>query len=158
MSPQVKIVMAAINIASLIVTLLFPSDVTPLVLLTTIATVVSWAFATHEQTGHGRLGIYVYTGYASLLAIICIVLGVTASVEQPCPSGNPGYYVFSFDPTVAGLGKEEFNYLLFAVPFFVSILFLMGCEIYSASVANGTAKKEEKPIARRIAQQVAKYK
>ena len=155
MSTQVKIVIAAINTACLIVTLLFPADVTPLVLLTTIASTVSWAFTTQEQTKNRQRGLIIYTILASILAIICIVFGVTSSVIRPDPSNAPGQYIFSFDSTLAGLANVRINYLYFAIPMFVLIVFLMIVEITSSSIKEGI-KKETIPLTKNIKNQLMK--
>ena len=161
MSTQVKIVIAAINIACLIVTLLFPADVTPLVLLTTIASTASWAFTTQEKTKDGQKGLLIYTSLASILAIVCIVLGVTSSIIRPDPCNNPGLYVFSFDSTLVGLAKVTINYLYFAIPMFLLIVFLMSIEIGSSLIkekAQNIKENETIPIAKNIKQQLAKVK
>ena len=161
MSTQVKIVIAAVNIACLIVTLLFPADVTPLVLLTTIASTASWAFTTQEKTKDGRKGLLIYTSLASIPAIVCIVLGVASSIIRPDPGNNPGLYVFLFDSTLAGLANTTVNYLYFAIPMFLFIVFLMGIEIYSSLIKEKTLNNEEAeaiPIAQNIKQQLAKLK
>lgn len=154
MSPKVKIVMAAINIACLLVTLLSPASITPLVLLTTIASTVTWAFTTQEQTDLHRHGLHLYIGGASLLSIVCIVLGTTTSISRPYPTTNPGRYEFTFDSNIAGLGGTKFNYLVFAVIMFFSISGLMAIEIYSSLIMEGLKKTEDMPIAHRINQQL----
>lgn len=157
MSTQVKIVMAAINLACLIVTLAFPADVTPLILLTTIASTVSWAFTTQEPDDRHRKGLLIYIGLASFLAIVCIVFGVTASVIQPDPTFNPSCYAFKFDDMLVAIGGAELNYLWFAIPIFIFIVFLMVIEIYTTFIKDRTqnnGSNETLPLAKSIKQRL----
>ena len=154
MSPKVKIAMGSINTACLFITLLSPSSITPLILLTTIASAVSWAFTTQERTALHRNGLYLYISGAALLSVICIVLGITASISRPCPSKVPGKYEFIFDSTIAGLANYKFDYMFFAVIMFIAILLLMAVEIY-ASIAMEIPKAKDQPIAQRINQQLS---
>lgn len=154
MSPKVKIAMAAVNVACLLVTLLSPATITPLVLLTTIASTVTWAFTTQERTALHRHGLHLYIGGASLLSIVCIVLGTTTSISRPCPEINPGKYEFTFDSNIAGLAGTKFDYLFFAVVMFLSITGLMAIEIYSSLIMEDLKKSEDLPIAHRINQQL----
>lgn len=158
MSSKVKIVLAGINAACLLVTLLFPSTATPLLLLTTIAPVVSWAFTTQEQpaTSKERLVLYIVV-WASVLAAICIAVGVLTFVEQPDVQNNPGYYVFTFHASVAGVGNTSFNYFGFAIPMFFAIFFLMLCEVVASFDVNRADAFIPQPLARDIAQQLAKF-
>ena len=154
MSPKVKIAMAAINIACLAITLLSPTTITPLILLTTIASTVSWAFTTQERTPLHHSGLYWYIGGAALLSVICIVLGITASISYD----PPGKYQFVFDSTIAGLGDFKFGYPFFAWSMFSSISVLMAIEIYvSITMENSKADSNAKnlPIAQRINQQLS---
>ena len=160
MSLQVKIVMAAINTACLIVTLFCPSGVTPLVLLTTIASAVTWAFAKTEQSPLTRKGQIISTSIAAILAIACIVLGVTATISQPSAPEYAGQFVFTFDETVVGLAGKSFDYLFFAVTMFVWIVFLMGEELFASYLTEKTQKPQKpgpQPLARSIKQQLANY-
>jgi hypothetical protein len=160
MSLQVKIVVAAINTACLIVTLLCPGDVTPLVLLTTIASAVTWAFAKTEQSRLTRKWQFISTSIASGLAIVCIVLGVTASISQPTVPKYAGQFVFTFDTSVVGLAGQSFDYLFFAVTMFVVIVFLMGVELLTSYLIEKSQKSQlpsPQPLARCIKQQLANF-
>ena len=158
MSLQVKIVMAAINVACLIVTLFCPSDITPLILLTTIASAVTWAFAKAEQSRLTRKWQFISTSVASGLAITCIVLGVTATISHPNAPKHAGQYVFTFDETVVGLAGRYFDYLFFAITVFILILFLMGVELRASYLTEKPQKPQQpspQPLARSIKQQLA---
>ena len=157
MSTQVKIVMAGINIACLIVTLLVPSSITPLILLTTIVSVVSWVFTSKPTSPRTQVVVYLYVAYATLLAIICIVFGVTSSVEVN-NSVTPNDYVFLFDSTVAKWGAQTYPYENYAWLMFVSIVSLMFGEILSAMLIDLRNIKSSVPISRRIASEIAKYR
>ena len=157
MSTNVKIVMAGINIACLIVTLLVPSSITPLILLTTIVSIVSWVFTTKPDSPRTQVVVYLYVAYATLLAIICIVFGVTASVEV-ANAATPNEYVFLFDNTVAKWGGQTYPYEKYAWLMFISIVSLMFCEILSAMLNDLRNKKSSIPIACRVASEIAKYR
>ena len=157
MSTQVKIVMAAINIACLIVTLLSPADITPFVLLTTIASTASWAFTTQEKTKEGHKGLLIYTGLASFLAVVCIVLGVTSSIAEMCPNQAPGLYIITFDDSLAFLAGKSFDFIWFAIPIFVFIVFLMCVEVISSHVKEKAYNNKESkavPLAKTIKQKL----
>lgn len=143
MSTQVKIVMAAINVACLIVTLLSPTDITPLVLLTTIASTVSWAFTTQGETKQGRKNLILYTCLASFVAVVCIVLGVTSSISNACSTENPGLYTIVFDDSLAFLAGKSFHYGWFAVPIFILMVSLMCIEVISSHVKEKVSNNKE---------------
>ena len=153
MSVLVKIVMAGINVACLINTLIYPSNATPFVILTTIASVVTWAFTTKEKSPAIQRGLNLYIGYASVLSAICIVLGTSAKL-QPLSQGVTNKYMFIFDPNAVLLGSRYFNYLYFAIFMFLSVTALMIFEIVAA--INST-KIESTSLPRYVAGQVAKY-
>lgn len=115
---QVKIVMAAINTASLIVTLLCPSSVTPLVLLTTIASAVTWAFTKTDHPELTRKWQLFSTSVAATLTVFCIVLGVSAKLSNPDIPRYTGQFVFTFDKTVAVLSEKSFDYIFLLPQYF----------------------------------------
>lgn len=100
-----------------------------------------------------RNGLYLYIGGAALLSVVCIVLGITASISRLYPSKNPGKYEFVFDSTIAGLAKLRFDYMFFAVVMFIAISVLMVVEVYSSIVMENSQAKDL-PIAQRINQQL----
>lgn len=156
MSLQVKIVMAAINAACLIVTLVCPSDVTPLILLTTIASTVTWAFAKTEQSLLTRKWQFISTSIASGLSIICIVLGVTTTISNPTTPSYVGQFVFTFDSSVVGLAGRSFDYLYFAITTFLMIVFLMGVELCSSYLTEKSkgSQQSPQPLAHEIKRQL----
>lgn len=159
MSLQVKIVMAAINTACLIVTLFCPSNGTPLVLLTTIASAVTWAFAKTEQSPLTRRWQFISTGVAGVLAIACIVLGTTTTISNPSSSRYAGQFLFTFNKSVAGLAGKSFDYLFYAITMFVWLLILTGIELYASYLLEKPQKPQQpspQPLARCIKQQLAK--
>lgn len=154
---QVKIVMAAINTASLIVTLLCPSNVTPLVLLTTIASAVTWAFTKTDQSELTRRWQFFSTAIAATLTVFCIVLGVTAKLASAAIPQYTGQFVFTFDETVAVFSGKSFDYIFFAVVVFLLILFLTGMELaasYYLEKEKKTQGPESQPLARVIRQEL----
>ncbi len=153
MSLQVKIIMAAINTACLVVTLFCPSNVTPLVLLTTIASTVTWAFAKTEESPLTRKGQYISTSIAAVLAIACIVLGVTATISQPDNRTYDGQFVFTFNDKVAGLAGISFDYIFYAAAMFISITFLTVVELF-VSYFTGKHPRSKHPYSQPIAREI----
>ena len=142
-------------------TLVFPSDVTPLVLLTTIASTVSWAFTTPKKTKAEQKALLMYTGLASFVTVVCILLGVTASIIRPDADAHPGHYVFLFDSNVAVLANTTVNYLYFAIPVCILICCLMLMEICSSWVNENSqydTKTDPQPLPKSIKQQLSQIK
>lgn len=157
MSTQVKIIIAAINIACLAVTLAFPTDATPFILLVTIASVIPWAFSTQGKKETVPKPLLLYTSLASFAAFLCIVLGTTTSCVHGKPESNN--YFLIFKDGIASLSKFTFNYLYFAVPIFFLIVFLIIGEVIATLIKSkkqNNKNDENRPIAITIDQRLKK--
>lgn len=145
MSPKVKIVSAGINIACLVTTLLYPDSTTPFVLLMTIVSTAAWAFSDEIDPLHRDVGLYLYTIAAAALATICIVLGVTSSLNGVDAQGNVianatqvvDHYEFQFENKVFLFGGDRWSYTPIAIGMLLLIVAMMVTEIvYTAKNYN----------------------
>lgn len=131
MKTNVKIVMAGVNIACLLITLLYPNSATPVSLLPVIVTVTSWVFLSREDglSNKAAKRQREYLVFSTVLAVICVVMGVTSRIQQAkCGTG----YVVCFIKETALIGDFSFDYAWFAGTVFFAILFLIVSEVIAA--------------------------
>ena len=111
MSRLGKIGLTAINLACLIVTLMYPSDVTALSILPVIVTACVWLSDTVRREGM-NIGKVFYIVFAALASISCIVIGLTSTVHSD-NSTLSGYSII-FNKNVAFYGGKTIAYEIFA--------------------------------------------
>ncbi len=155
MSLQVRIVVFSINTAGLFVTLICPGSITPLVLITTIASSVAWTFSKQENPLYNRKWQWGYTGIASALICLCIILGVTTTISRAENPLYPGQFIFTFDETVVFLANRSLDYLFFAIPVFAWVVLLMSAELV-VSYREEKLQDTSTPIAQSIKRKLAK--
>ena len=166
MSPRIKIIVGAVNIACLIATLMYPDNVTPYALLMTIVSSGSWAFTSNskDESSRGKCLLYSFVIISSILAIICIFLGVTANIYGVDANNTivstadqvvKEYYVH-FNNRAFLLGGVKMSYTPVATGMLIAIVALTSGEIiytpqkkdqdiqYSHSIASYINKQLDK--------------
>ena len=130
MSLKAKIILTGINVAFLIVALMYPDNTTPLATLIAVISAISWTLSSDMDKIVPRSILFTYIGVSSLLSVICIVLGFTGEISLK----SPGVYKYAFYNDVAVLGGLEFDYFYFALMAGVAVIVLMLAELYAAFV------------------------
>lgn len=131
MKTNVKIVMAGVNVACLLITLLYPNSATPVSLLPVIVTATSWVFLSRDANSSDKTAKRQreYLVFSTVLGVISIVMGVTSRIQQvKCGTG----YIVRFIKETALIGDFSFDYAWFAVTIFIAILFMIVSEVIAA--------------------------
>lgn len=120
-----KLVLSGINIACLIITLLYPNSGTPFSIIPIIVTASSWIFMTNrsDELTQKKTGLLVF---ATFLGAFCMTIGLTATIE-PLEGYSSNYIVYIRD-SVAILGGISFSYWTMAV-IFTSVIVLMVADV-----------------------------
>lgn len=120
LSRKVKIVMTGINTVCLIVTLLYPNDVTPFAVLPVIVTATSWIFVDRRDSPH----MYLVLISATCIASTSLVVGLTSEmITEPL-------YSIKFSDGVAFIGGNVLNYGVFAFVIIVYYLLTTVMDIF----------------------------
>ena len=139
MNVRIKIIMAAVNIACLTITLLRPDATTPLGVLTTACSTVTWLFGSQLEQKIPRLVNYVCIIIASLLALFCIVLNSIGEIKQLWYA--PSIYYYECNANVAFIGGSQYLYNGMAIGAFIAIVGITLTEIICTFIFE---EKEEK--------------
>ena len=149
MSVKVKIVVSMINLACLLATLAFPNDMTPFAVMITIVSVTAWAFNTYEDNEPSKKGLLLYAIGASLVSMICVILGICTNIKMANCKGVIidelseafDHYVFTIKQGAFILSDASFDYTLTAMLAFAIVAIFSVIEIW-ATVKNNQAKNK----------------
>lgn len=147
MSSKLKLVLFGINIACLLVTLLYPNAVTPYSLIPIVVASSTWIFTSNSDQQTKRFPLVVSIAYM----VICILVGTTSTIGiQP----GQDTYVIKVNPTVAFFANIEYSYWSFFLVSIFSIGILGVCEIISSYEFDKAKINEKKSFADIVAQKL----
>lgn len=142
MNTKVKIIMAAVNIACLAITLFRPDETTPLGVLTTACSTVTWLFGSQLERKTPDFINYICVITASILALLCIILNSIGEIKQVCCVPNMYYYKCYDD--IAFIGGTWCKYDGMAIGAFAVLVTIMLTEIICTFVFVEKKEQEEK--------------
>ena len=141
MSSKLKLVLFGINIACLLVSLLYPNAATPYSLIPIVVVSSTWIFTSDSEQTTKRFPLAVSIAYI----VICILVGTTSTI---CTIPDQNTYIIKVNPSVAFFANAEYSYLSFFLISVFSIVFLGVCEIISSYKFDKAKMKP--PINRRL--------
>lgn len=127
MKTKAKIVMMGINFVCILMSLLFPSDITPFAILPVFITSASWTFLDNNKIKNSTLFLVA----ATIIGVVFLLLGFTSNIVQD--DINTSRYSICIKDGIAFIGGECISYKLLFFLAVIGFIFLTVPEIYFSS-------------------------